>query len=96
MTNMQLDGKNLWLAYDALLAPYAQSNGASRGRVHPEYVDPNRLPYQRDRDRIIHTTAFRRLRGKMQVVSPSSGDHFRNRLSPVSYTHLTLPTILLV
>jgi len=78
---MSLDGKNLWSIYDRLLAPYAQKNANSRGRVHEEYTDSNRLPFQRDRDRIIHTTAFRRLRGKMQVVSPSHSDHFRNRLS---------------
>lgn len=78
---MELDGKNLWPTYDALLAPYAQKNAMSRGRVHAEFVDPDRLSFQRDRDRIIHTTAFRRLRGKMQVVSPSHSDHFRNRLS---------------
>ena len=76
-----LDGENFWGIYDGLLAPYAQKNSLSRGRAHQEYTDPNRLPFQRDRDRIIHTTSFRRLRGKMQVVSPSHSDHFRNRLS---------------
>ena len=76
-----LDGKNLWLQYDNLLAPYAQKNELSRGRVFPENPDPFRLPFQRDRDRIIHSTSFRRLKGKMQVLPPSFGDHFRNRLS---------------
>jgi len=81
MTNVPLDGRNLWKSYDGLLAPYAQQNGASRGRAYKEFKDENRLPFQRDRERIIHTTSFRRLRGKMQVVSPSHSDHFRNRLS---------------
>lgn len=76
-----IDGANLWERFDANLAPYAQHNRNSRGRRFSERVDSDRLPYQRDRDRIIHTTAFRRLKGKMQVVSPMSGDHFRNRLS---------------
>lgn len=77
----QIDGANLWERFDAGLAPYAQHNQSSCGRKFNEPADPDRLPYQRDRDRIIHTTAFRRLKGKMQVVSPGRGDHFRNRLS---------------
>lgn len=76
-----LDGEKLWAQYDKLLAPYAQKNKRSRGRVLPENPDPFRLPFQRDRDRIIHSTSFRRLKGKMQVLPPSFGDHFRNRLS---------------
>ncbi len=79
--NLNLDGKNLWGRFDAFLANYAQKNGNSNGRKYPEIADPNRLPFQRDRDRIIHTTSFRRLKGKMQVVSPALGDHYRNRLS---------------
>ncbi len=78
---MVLDGKNLATAFDAYLAPYAQKNAASRGRAHSHVADPDRLPFQRDRDRILHTTAFRRLNGKMQVVSPLGGDHYRNRLT---------------
>ena len=78
---INLDGKNLWGRFDAHLASFAQKNGNSRGRKFPELVDPNRLPFQRDRDRIIHTSSFRRLKGKMQVVAPNLGDHFRNRLS---------------
>ncbi len=76
-----IDGARLWERFDAPLASYAQHNKNSRGRKFDERVDPDRLPYQRDRDRLIHTTAFRRLKGKMQVVSLMSGDHFRNRLS---------------
>ena len=81
MSKTFLDGSNLSERYDALLAPYAQHNTTSLGRKHPEIADPGRLPFQRDRDRVIHTKAFRRLRGKMQVVSPRKGDHFRTRLS---------------
>ena len=76
-----LDGANLLSNYDSFLVSYAQKNGGSAGRQYAEDPDPNRLPFQRDRDRIIHTTAFRRLKGKMQVVSAEAGDHFRNRLS---------------
>lgn len=63
------------------LAPYAMPNSASRGRVYPEAPHPYRLGYQRDRDRIIHTTAFRRLEYKTQVFVYSEGDHYRNRLT---------------
>jgi dGTPase len=63
------------------LAPYAMFNSASRGRFHPEEPHPYRLEYQRDRDRIIHTTAFRRLEYKTQVFVYSEGDHYRNRLT---------------
>jgi dGTPase len=63
------------------LAPYAMPNSASRGRVYPEPPHPYRLGYQRDRDRIIHTTAFRRLEYKTQVFVYSEGDHYRNRLT---------------
>lgn len=78
---MTSDGSNINTRLDQNLAPYAQKHAKSLGRQYPERVDPNRSPFQRDRDRIIHTTAFRRLKGKMQVVSPSKGDHYRNRLT---------------
>jgi dGTPase len=65
----------------AMLAPYAMRNNASRGRRYPEEAHPYRLAYQRDRDRIIHTTAFRRLEYKTQVFVYSEGDHYRNRLT---------------
>src|SRR5262245_58439031 len=51
----------------ALLAPYAFASGQSRGRKHPEPAHAYRGPFQRDRDRILHASAFRRLSGKMQV-----------------------------
>ncbi len=63
------------------LAPYAMHSSASRGRRYPEEPHPYRLAYQRDRDRIIHTTAFRRLEYKTQVFVYSEGDHYRNRLT---------------
>ncbi|MFN8465683.1 MAG: deoxyguanosinetriphosphate triphosphohydrolase [Caldilineaceae bacterium] len=64
-----------------MLAPYAMTNAASRGRRYPDAKDPYRLDFQRDRDRIIHTTAFRRLEYKTQVFVYSEGDHYRNRLT---------------
>ncbi len=64
-----------------VLAPYAMKSGDTRGRVYPEDEDPHRTPFQRDRDRIIHTTAFRRLEYKTQVFVYGEGDHYRNRLT---------------
>jgi len=76
-----IDGANVNARLDAGLCEFAQKNAESLGRKHMEAVDPDRSPFQRDRDRILHATAFRRLAGKMQVVSPAHGDHFRNRLT---------------
>ena len=53
----------------------------SRGRRYPEPPHPYRNPFQRDRDRIVHSRAFRRLEAKMQVFAPGISDHFRNRLT---------------
>ncbi len=63
------------------LAPYAQDVRSSRGRWLPEEVDPLRRPYARDRDRILHSTAFRRLNYKTQVFIFHEGDHYRSRLT---------------
>lgn len=63
------------------LAPFAMRNSESRGRVYSEDEHDYRTAYQRDRDRIIHTTAFRRLEYKTQVFVYSEGDHYRNRLT---------------
>src|SRR2546421_7825093 len=53
----------------------------SRGRKYPELDHPYRNPFQRDRDRIIQSRAFRRLEAKTQVFTPGLSDHFRNRLT---------------
>ncbi len=61
--------------------PYAASAVASRGRRHPEPECTMRSPFQRDRDRILHSTAFRRLTYKTQVFVFHEGDHYRTRLT---------------
>jgi len=63
------------------VAPYAAQSSASRGRVHREPAAQGRSEYQRDRDRIIHSTAFRRLEYKTQVFVNHEGDLFRTRLT---------------
>jgi dGTPase len=63
------------------LAPYAMKSRQTRGRQHPEPEDPYRTVYRRDRDRVIHTTAFRRLEYKTQVFVNHEGDHYRTRLT---------------
>lgn len=63
------------------LAPYAMKSRHSRGRAHPEQEHPYRSAFQRDRDRIIHTTAFRRLEYKTQVFVSYEGDYYRTRLT---------------
>ncbi len=64
-----------------LLAPYATFSKESRGRRFPEELHPYRSPFQRDRDRILHSAAFRRLSGKMQVFTGDMGDYHRTRLT---------------
>ncbi|MBZ0251833.1 MAG: deoxyguanosinetriphosphate triphosphohydrolase [Candidatus Methylomirabilis sp.] len=63
------------------LAPYAMLSADSRGRVHPESEHPLRTCFQRDRDRIVHSNAFRRLEYKTQVFVYHEGDYYRNRLT---------------
>lgn len=63
------------------LAPYAQFSADSRGRVHDEPLPEWRTHYQRDRDRVIHSRAFRRLEYKTQVFLNGTGDHLRTRLT---------------
>ncbi|QQR83354.1 dNTP triphosphohydrolase [Candidatus Peregrinibacteria bacterium] len=63
------------------LAPHAVKSSESRGREYAEQEDEFRTCFQRDRDRIIHSKAFRRLRGKTQVFIAGYGDHYRSRLA---------------
>lgn len=66
---------------DACLAPYAMHTRLSKGRKHDEANHPYRSLYQRDRDRIVHSTAFRRLMNKTQVLVSQTNDHHRTRLT---------------
>ena len=63
------------------VAGYAVTEKASRGRQFPEKAHPYRSDFERDRDRIIHCSAFRRLEGKTQVFTPGLDDHYRTRLT---------------
>src|SRR5438270_4253900 len=65
----------------ATLAPWASRAEATRGRVHPEPEHPMRSPFERDRDRVIHCSAFRRLEYKTQVFVNHEGDYYRTRLT---------------
>ena len=69
------------ISRDALLAPYAATGRGSKGRRYPEPAPAYRSEYQRDRDRIIHSAAFRRLEYKTQVFVNHEGDLFRTRLT---------------
>ena len=66
---------------DQILSPYAQKSAQTKGRVRPIAPCPYRTDYQRDRDRIIHSKAFRRLKHKTQVFLSPTGDHYRTRLT---------------
>jgi dGTPase len=66
---------------DIMLASYAMNVQRSRGRRYPEPQHPYRNDYARDRDRVIHSRAFRRLEAKTQVFTTRYSDHFRNRLT---------------
>jgi len=72
---MFLSREDLEARERASLAPYAMASGESRGREHPEAEHAYRTAFQRDRDRVIHTTAFRRLDYKTQVFVYHEGDH---------------------
>jgi len=80
-----------------MYAPYALRPEESRGRRYPEPPHPYRSDFQRDRDRVIHSRAFRRLESKTQVFTKRESDHFRNRLThtiEVSHIARTIATAL--
>ncbi len=81
----------------AMLAPQATFSDASKGRARPEPDDPIRPAFQRDRDRVVHSKAFRRLKHKTQVFFSPAGDHYRTRLThtlEVSQIARTLAKVL--
>lgn len=73
--------ESMELREEQLLSPYAAHSANSKGRDHPEEECDVRTVYQRDRDRILHCKAFRRLKDKTQVFLAPQGDHYRNRLT---------------
>jgi dGTPase len=66
---------------EAWLSPLAVRSYDTRGRLQPEEESPVRTPFQRDRDRIVHSKPFRRLKGKTQVFIDPAGDHYRTRIT---------------
>ncbi|WP_439579679.1 deoxyguanosinetriphosphate triphosphohydrolase [Elioraea sp.] len=71
----------MFARYPHPIAPWAVPPDRTRGRLFPETPSEGRGPFQRDRDRIIHSTAFRRLKHKTQVFVAHEGDHYRTRLT---------------
>src|SRR5436309_10580500 len=63
------------------LSPLAVRSYETRGRLHPEEESAVRTPFQRDRDRLVHSQPFRRLKGKTQVFIDPAGDHYRTRMT---------------
>ena len=81
----------------AMLVPQAMFSDATQGRARPEAEDPIRPAFQRDRDRVVHSKAFRRLKHKTQVFFSPAGDHYRTRLThtlEVSQIARTLAKVL--
>jgi dGTPase len=77
----------------ALLAPYAMHSGETAGRKHPEPLHAYRAPFARDRDRIIHSAAYRRLSYKTQVFTGDLGDYHRSRLTHTIEVNLIARTL---
>ena len=73
--------EKLEILEDQTLAPYGMRSRASRGRAYPDKEPQYRTSFQRDRDRVVHTSAFRRLEYKTQVFITFEGDYFRTRLT---------------
>jgi dGTPase len=79
---MTIIPRNPWLDHeDGWLAGYAVRSRDSAGRRHPELPHPYRTAFQRDRERVVHSSAFRRMTGKTQVLVASVNDHHRTRLT---------------
>lgn len=78
---MILSRERLEAAEERALAPYAVRSSRGRGRVYPESESRYRTAFQKDRDRVVHTSAFRRLEYKTQVFVNYEGDHYRTRLT---------------
>src|SRR5687768_16651883 len=79
---MELVDRRAWEQWEEQhLTPCAMRSARSRGRRYPEDEDPLRTRYQRDRDRIIHSSSFRRLEYKTQVFVNHEGDNYRTRLT---------------
>src|SRR5437870_2987528 len=81
LANTVFEAPNWLDREEEVLAPYAMRTRQSRGRRHPEPSHPFRTLYQRDRDRIVHSTAFRRLMYKTQVLVSQTNDYHRTRLT---------------
>src|SRR5271165_4374168 len=80
-TSIAQTGRTMATEAEKSRATYASDPAQSRGRLHAEPASKSRSPFRRDCDRIIHATAFRRLKHKTQVFVFDEGDHYRTRLT---------------
>ncbi len=90
---MQRTREQIEAVEEQTLAPYAEKASRSRGRAYPEEEHPYRTAFQRDRDRCVHTSAFRALEYKTQVFVSLSGDYYRTRLTHSIEVSLVARTI---